>query len=158
MANIVTVVEDLDDLLKDGSRGVNHHLNEIDQNSHDLARIYSTFDEPRRSRDTPYLVALHTQATPDEPDGQGNRDWTHRIDFFYRPQGGDKTDRRKDAAWTAQAVARTLMPKRTQIGELITDARKVEVAGASVMWGRDVDGRSELLILRAQIEAREFLP
>lgn len=157
MPNVVTTIDGLDDLLKDASDGVNAHLADISGQAQPVSRIYSTWDEPRRSRDTPYLVAMHTQVTPETTDGQGNRDWRHRFDFWYRSGGSDQEDTRKQAAWTAQATIRTLSPKRTQIADLIDGVRKVEVGGASVFWGRDVDQRTELLILRAELITREKL-
>lgn len=155
MSNIVSVINDMDALLKDGTDGVQQHLDDIASEAANLSRIFGTFDEPRRARDTPYLVAMHTQTTPTATDGQGFRDWDHNFDFWYKPSGGDQEERRKNAAWTAQAVIRTISPKRKQVGDLISDACDVEVTGASILWGRDVDGRSELLILRAVITARE---
>lgn len=160
MGNIVTTVDDLDDLLKgnvSGQKGVNSHLSDIDRRADPVNRFYSTWDEPKRSRDTPYLVALHTDVTPDEPDGQGVREWEHTFDFWYRGQKGGKETRRKNAAWTAQAVTRTISPKRTQAQDLITHANRVLIAGASVLWGREVDQRTELLILRVNIQVSEFL-
>lgn len=163
MGNIVTTVDDLDTLLKGSggvnvsAKGVNGHLSDIGGGADSVKRIYSTWDEPKRSTATPYLVALHTDAQAEMPDGQGVREWEHTFDFWYRGQKGGKESRRKNAAWTAQATVRTISPKRTQAQDLITDANRVEISGASMLWGREVDQRTELLIVRATIQVSEFL-
>lgn len=160
MGNIVTTVDDLDTLLKGnatGQKGVNGHLSDISSTADQVSRFYSTWDEPKRARDTPYLVALHTDASAEMPDGQGVREWEHTFDFWYRAQKGGKEGRRKNAAWTAQATVRTISPKRTQAQDLISDANRVDITGASMLWGREVDQRTELLILRATIQVSEYL-
>lgn len=156
--DIVQFVDELDALLNDNTDGINAELANVDSQARKLESIGNTFQHTREGawKGSPALLAMHMGVQPD-PGGQGKRDWTHEVAFFYRNRDPDPGLRRKNAAWTVHALLRTVQPK-DGCPTSITGIQRVDVQGASAeLWQRGEDQEDELILARIDFVTREQL-
>lgn len=153
MADVVTTIERLHDRLTDGSNGVNAKL---DTRATRLKRIYSSLDAPKRSGETPYLLAAHFSVQPSQATSS-KRDWEHIFRFHYKSGEADQDQRRKDIGWTVQALMQSLDPKNTQPSAVMSGVIQTEIQGAGMFWDLFADSRDEVLIAQVRLTTREEL-